>query len=216
MSEAQKKEEEIIREKEQAFYAASVEAWYLTRLEHDKSLLILSSGGIGLLITLITTKGVDSIVLLALNVAALIFFVVCIISILFIFSGNSTYIVNIIKENKKHDPRLRVLDNVAKYSFIIAIILSLLIGISTAANSLKHEEVFMSKETKNDNASKLFKGSFNDADKLKPATSELLKKSFDGAGDLRPAPPTNTETSTSGSDQGQGQGGGTSQDKGKK
>ena len=215
MSEEQKKEEEIIREKEMAFYAASVQAWYLTRLEHDKSLLILSSGGIGLLITLITTKGVDSIALLVLYIVALIGFVVCITAILYIFIANSTYITNIIKNIKQHVPRLNILDKIARVSFTLAIIASLLIGIYIATYSLMGKGVIMSKGTKNDNTSKLFKGSFNDADKLQPATSDL-KKSFDGAEVLRPTPPTNTESSTNGSDQGQGQGEGTGQDKGEK
>lgn len=54
-------EERNTQEKDIQFYAASVTAWFNTRLEHDKSLLALSAGGIGLLVTLLTTVGVKSI-----------------------------------------------------------------------------------------------------------------------------------------------------------
>jgi hypothetical protein len=46
--------------KDLAFYAASVEAWYSTGFERDKSLLTLAGGGIGLLITLLSTVGTHS------------------------------------------------------------------------------------------------------------------------------------------------------------
>ena len=51
---------EIDEQKKIEFYAASVAAWYESSLEHDKSLLTLSAGGIGLLITLLTTVGLGS------------------------------------------------------------------------------------------------------------------------------------------------------------
>lgn len=47
--------EEIDDQKRVEYYAASVNAWFNTSLEHDKSLFTLSAGGIGLLITLLTT-----------------------------------------------------------------------------------------------------------------------------------------------------------------
>lgn len=43
--------DEIEDQKRVEFYSAGLAAWYATRLEHDKSLLTLSAGGIGLLMT---------------------------------------------------------------------------------------------------------------------------------------------------------------------
>jgi hypothetical protein len=43
---------EITKEKQTAFYSALVEAWLETKMEKDKSLLMLSAGGVGVLVTL--------------------------------------------------------------------------------------------------------------------------------------------------------------------
>ncbi|PKF49010.1 hypothetical protein AT251_22010 [Enterovibrio nigricans] len=49
------------KEKEVEFYAATVGAWLNTKFELDKSLLTLSTGAIGLLVTLLTTVGASSV-----------------------------------------------------------------------------------------------------------------------------------------------------------
>ena len=64
--------DEIEDQKRVEFYSAGLAAWYATRLEHDKSLLTLSAGGIGLLMTLMTTVGVSSAESLVLYVCALV------------------------------------------------------------------------------------------------------------------------------------------------
>ena len=54
--------EEIEFQKKQIeYYASCVNAWFNTKLERDRSLLTLSAGGIGLLITLLTTVGLSSV-----------------------------------------------------------------------------------------------------------------------------------------------------------
>ena len=47
-------------QKEIAFYSKVVEAWVATRMEKDKTLLSLATGGIGLLVTLLSTLGASS------------------------------------------------------------------------------------------------------------------------------------------------------------
>ena len=85
-------QEEIDDQKKIEFYAASVSAWYVSSLEHDKSLLTLSAGGIGLLITLLTTVGLGTAEALVLYVGAISSFVVALISVLRVFRGNQKYI----------------------------------------------------------------------------------------------------------------------------
>jgi len=70
----------IDHQKHVEFYSAGLTAWYTTRLEHDKGLLTLSAGGIGLLMTLMTTVGVSSAESLVLHVSALVTFLVCLIA----------------------------------------------------------------------------------------------------------------------------------------
>jgi hypothetical protein len=63
------------------WYAANLAAWFATRLEHDKSLLTLSAGGIGLLITLVSTVGIHSAESLILYILAFIAFVLCLAAV---------------------------------------------------------------------------------------------------------------------------------------
>ncbi|MFT0635166.1 hypothetical protein ACMFY5_24075, partial [Pseudomonas sihuiensis] len=70
-------QQEINQMKEVEFYSANLNAWFNTRFEHDKSLLTLSAGGVGLLITLISTVGVRSIETLILYIFSLFCFILC-------------------------------------------------------------------------------------------------------------------------------------------
>jgi len=161
------------------FYAASVEAWFNTRIEHDKSLLTLSAGGIGLLITLLTTVGASSLQTLLLYGFAILFFLVCIISILFIFKRNSDHLVRVIQGKEEKNILLQFLDKTALYSFIIAILLSSILAISIGTHVLYSKmEVNMS-DTKKERGLKSLNESFN-------GISEL-KKSFNGVAQLRPS-----------------------------
>ena len=85
--------DEVDDQKRVEFYSAGLTAWYNTRLEHDKSLLTLSAGGIGLLMTLMTTVGVSSAESLVLYICALVAFSVLI--------GISAAIHSYSKEEKK-------------------------------------------------------------------------------------------------------------------
>ena len=161
------------------FYAASVEAWFNTRIEHDKSLLTLSAGGIGLLITLLTTVGASSIQILLLYGFAILFFLVCIISILVIFKRNSDHLVRVIQGKEEKNILLQFLDKIALCSFIIAILLSSILAISIGTDVLYSKmEVNMS-DTKKEKGLKNLNESFN-------GISEL-KKSFNGVAQLRPS-----------------------------
>src|SRR5690349_13573065 len=112
-------------EKDVAYYAACVQASVDTLMERDRSLLTLSAGGIGLLVTLLTTVGATSICHLLLYAAATLAFLVSIISALAIFSRNSTRMAQIVKGVDTPDMMLRVLDGVLLSSFVFGVILTL-------------------------------------------------------------------------------------------
>ena len=59
--------EHLKQQKEVEFYATSVTAWYNTALERDRGLFTLSAGGIGLLLTLLTTVGLKDLALVVLR-----------------------------------------------------------------------------------------------------------------------------------------------------
>ena len=66
--------EDLKQQKEVEFYATSVTAWYNTALERDRGLFTLSAGGIGLLLTLLTTVGLKDLVLVVLYVCTILAF----------------------------------------------------------------------------------------------------------------------------------------------
>lgn len=125
-------EEEAMQHKEIEFYAANLGAWFDTRMEHDKSLLTLSAGGIGLLVTLMSTVGVRSVEGLVLYIAALVAFLICLVSIVWIFKKNSTHPEAVNRSDAVSDPVLRLLDGVAVGGGIAGVFLSSSLGISAA------------------------------------------------------------------------------------
>jgi hypothetical protein len=154
--------------KDVEFYHASVDAWFSTRLERDKSLLTLSAGGIGVLVILMS--GIHTIESFLLFVLALVGFAMSVTAVLWVFVQNGAYLERVIsRQNAEHDPDplLTVLDNVAVATFFAGVILTGILGVATAWHSLETTERNMTAEEK-DQRDALEK-SFNRADKLKPA-----------------------------------------------
>lgn len=174
--------DEIEQQKDVEFYAASVAAWYNTSLEHDKSLFALSAGGIGLLITLLTTVGLPSAWLLGLYIAALTCFLSCLIVILVIFRRNGPHIEQLVSTRKATDTAfLARLDSIALYGFGAGAVFAVLIGISTAVNSYE-KGIAMANENKGSTPTRS-----QTQDSFSGAAS--LQKSFTGAANLQPQQP---------------------------
>ncbi|WP_433898215.1 hypothetical protein [Pseudomonas sp. PSE1(2024)] len=134
--------------KDVEFYAAAINAWMTTKFELDKSLLTLSAGGIGLIITLISTVGVRSIESLILSLLSMICFLVTLSCVLGILSRNAKYIQDSLLANgPASDPVLAHLDRIAVTSFMAGVILASVIGISTAANAYIDKAAKMSEKT---------------------------------------------------------------------
>lgn len=108
--------------------SAARNAWFETSMEYDRSLLTLSAGAIGLLVTLASTVGVKSRPLFAL---ALVAFGLCILSVLLVFNGNREYLGRIIMAGEKsRDQQLDRLDRMAAGAFLAGVVLSALLGMS--------------------------------------------------------------------------------------
>jgi hypothetical protein len=175
------------------FYAATVNAWFNTRLEHDKSLLALSSGGVALLITLLTANGISSAEGLTLNILAIISFVISILSVLLIFKFNGDHLVQLINDPAVIESKLlKKLDQITQVSFACGVIFTSIIGISAAVDAYSIRKINMS----NPNG-KITQGiaqdSFNGIAKLQnQATTNTIQKSFTGAAALKPTNESNT------------------------
>ena len=117
--------------KDIAFYTAAVQAWITTRMERDRALLSLSAGGIGLLVTLLTTLGASSDVQLWLYMAAAISFAGAIVFALLVFDRNSHYLRQIIKGKNPGDRWLIWCDRFLIAFFALGVLFTCTIGISS-------------------------------------------------------------------------------------
>lgn len=170
-------------QEELEFYSASVNAWYGTALEHDKSLLTLSAGGIGLLITLLTMDELKSCLSLVLYSVAILCFVVCLISVLKIFNGNREHIIKLFQgDDNLHDPKLEMLDKIAFWSFIFGVIFSVIVGVTTAYQQFSKKDTTMT-DNKSKTTRAIAQDSFNGV--------QNLQKSFTGVQQLKPTATTN-------------------------
>ena len=122
---------EIDKQKDVAFYSASIQAWYTTKMELDKSILTLSSAAIGLLITFKKNFVIYGVFQSCLYVVSLLSFLAAIVVSLMIFSKNAEYIKNVIKSDSyKSDGKLGKLDTTLKLLFGAGIVLAALLSLS--------------------------------------------------------------------------------------
>lgn len=188
--------DEIEDQKRVEFYSAGLAAWYATRLEHDKSLLTLSAGGIGLLMTLMTTVGVSSAESLVLYLCALVAFLVCLSTVLVIFRKNAVHLEDVmVGTATQDDPALSRLDAVGTWSFAFGVVFSVVIGISAAINSYGKVEKKMSNSDQKQSSAGIAQESFNGAARLQPQAD--LTKSFNGIAKLQPASPQSSSSTES-------------------
>jgi hypothetical protein len=165
-------------------YSAAQNAWYNTQIEYDKSLLTLSTAGLGFVIALLNTAGVTSAESLILNLLAIISFLISMGSVLFIFKKNGTYLHERlmpkaqVTEPPTHSCLLGLLDNLATISFALGIVFSTILAISVALNSYSQhkEKIVADKNQQSENTT--LRESFNQA--------PLEKKSFNQAPIVQP------------------------------
>jgi hypothetical protein len=176
--------------KQTEFYSQGVSAWFNSALEHDKSLLTLSVAGIGVLASMMQTA-IDSVCSLLLYAGAILAFMVCLMSVLMIFKQNKKHILDVINGQAKNDPILGILDSTAIVSFSIAMLLSALLGLSSAITSYTDKGKKMANEnTKNTSQPVATYDSVNGAAKLNTGAESFndmvsLQKSFQGMAQLQ-------------------------------
>ena len=187
--------EELEDKKRVEYYAASVNAWFNTALEHDKSLLALSTGGVGLLITLLTTTGLTSALDVILYIAAILSFMISLATILVVFRRNKIHIEEILTGKGVEEGLLLTrLDSIAIWSFGAGVLFASVIGISTAVHSYLEKEMVMAiNDNTQINQSVMFRESFGGVSSLQPTAD--FTRSFSGAGNLQPQPATGSTSS---------------------
>ncbi len=188
--------QEIEDHKRIEYYSAAVTAWFNTALEHDKSILTLAAGGIGLLITLLTTVGLSTAEALVLYILAIGCFVVALVSVLIVFRDNKIHIENILTGKETGtDPCLAKVDGVAIWAFGLGVVLTAVIGVSAAIHSFTTKEKLMATESNKTTQPTSINESFNGAARIQPTGD--FTKSFNGAANLQPQPAASAPVSQS-------------------
>ncbi|MFC5547420.1 hypothetical protein [Massilia aerilata] len=127
----------LVEQKHVEFHSQTLNAWYASALEHDRSILTLAAGATGWLITLLTTREMTSSGILSLYVAALLCFAGVIGVILVMFRKNQIYLEKVLRGQRGQDPVLGYLDRAVLVLFGSGVVLSALIGISVGLDSLE-------------------------------------------------------------------------------
>lgn len=122
-------EEELINNKHVEFYSHLVNGWITTRMEKDKSILTLSTAGLGVLVTFFNNISYNDITSLLLYGLSLIFFIMAIISGVWILSENADYCEAVINEEEaKNEKLIDILDKSLIYSFILGLFISIILS----------------------------------------------------------------------------------------
>jgi len=99
------------------------DAWLQSALEYDKSLLVVSSAGLGLIASLADKPGHEAVAIKVALLTATLAFSVVVLLVLFIFSANKSFIEA--EEGSEHESkiknRLQCLDKASVGSFVLGV-----------------------------------------------------------------------------------------------
>jgi len=186
------------------YYSNTLQAWYTTRMEKDKSILTISSVAIGLLVTFLNNYGMETQLDKFLYIIAIGGFLIAIISAIWIFTQNANYLQNIIQDDTtQNDPTLNFLDIILNSSFIVGIIFTILISAISIPNKTKDNNM----EKKVQQQTTISNESLNKASILNPTkkdnsiigsstVSPAQNKSLNGANKLKPKDDTPKDNET--------------------
>jgi hypothetical protein len=197
-------EDEMNQQKEIVYYQTLLSAYSENSFEKDRSLLTLSGGAIGLLITLLTTVGVSSSAELVLYILTFLFFGICIVLLLYVFNLDKAYLLKIANKEVIDDKKLIIFDHAIFILFLVGIVLFSSIGIVAGINQInKKEQIIMSKESSKRPVDESLQG----LNKMLPDSD--CKKSLQGLNKLeppatspQPSQPKTTTTTNSGTNSG--------------
>lgn len=109
------------------FYSHLVNGWITTTMEKDKALLTLSTAGLGVLVAFSDNVSSLNKISFSLYIAALICFIIAIISALNILSENADYCKSVINDIDIPDNEkwISILDTTLIWSFVVGLIFSI-------------------------------------------------------------------------------------------
>jgi len=128
------REMKAFEDKSIQYYAVNLTAWFNTKLEKDKSIITISSAAIGLLVTILTTKGVQSLCQAVFFVFAFISFLTSIVTAINTLDKNAEQIEKDLTNQGNINKQLSNNDLIISLSFYAGIIFTILVGISYGIN----------------------------------------------------------------------------------
>lgn len=183
----------INQQKDVAYYSALLNAWIQTKMERDKTLASLSVGGIGLLVTILSTVGVRYPWQIGLYCGAFLSFALVLGTLIYIFDRNSRHIEEVINKKASQDLALKRYDKLSLCAFIAGAVFFMAIAVVTAVDKLDEKGgAKLSEEKKTENVTQQvsLKESLNGISNLslksEITTSFRDFSSFAGIANLRP------------------------------
>lgn len=169
-------------------------SFYATSMEKDKTLLALSVGGIGFLVTLLNLAKLLHFWHIGLFLIASIAFVVSIHNILTIFGENKAYIIAITQDHDSEyiENRLTVLDKRSVSAFYIGLALTICLGVATSWTLINKGELSMT--DKNEKTTQTVQGGYTLKD---PVWVNNKDKSVEGARSMAPEQPASSDNTSS-------------------
>ena len=156
------------------YYSVLLAAWIETRMERDRTLVMLSAAAIGLLVTILTAVGLPRLWMVLLYVGAFAGFLLTIWTAIQIYKLNSEKIGHELRGSEAPNYRqinLEPYDRLSVAGFLVGTIFAIVIGISSAIVSFySQKEVPMGTE-----------------DRMQPDPGET--RSLQGIENLRPQAP---------------------------
>tara|TARA_R110000751_G_scaffold199947_1_gene304729 strand:- start:640 stop:1287 length:648 start_codon:yes stop_codon:yes gene_type:complete len=132
------------------FQSQSYSSFYNTTMEKDKSILTLSVAGMGFLLTLLQLAKNISYFEFTFFLIAALGYLVAIYSVISIFGKNSNFIIELVnkRDTSVKQYQLDILDKTAIRSFYLAIVMTVVLGVSTSQNMFTIGEKPMSDDKK--------------------------------------------------------------------
>lgn len=168
-----------------AHYSVLLSAWIQTKMERDKTLVTLSSGAIGLLITILTTVGAENYWMIFLFIISICAFITTIWSSLVIYQLNSKHLEDALRGSSETSTELEKYDKRSIRAFVVGAIAAMLIGAFSAyINLIKKENKNMANQDKNTSKVVAVNDSFNGVSQLNPEA--ISQRSVNGVTSLSP------------------------------
>lgn len=164
MSKAQKKiKSKVDKDDDRMYKSALLNGWIQNRNDKDKTLVTLSSAGIGLIITLLTQIELNNIFECLFYILALISFLASIFTALLIFDANSKYLLESYRD--KNPKSISYLDKICQGAFFLGVVMLTLITFSILFSKI---EIKKNMNKDKDNISHQIDESVQEIEKFKP------------------------------------------------